>query len=155
MKERLITSEQSVGRSATVASGLRQLQSSDAERNCVSADPAVRSAGLDHLKWAIDCLAAAGGETLCGPFYQPLGVFTGEPPTKAERANVVSVRQKPPPLMRGDNSKLAVEPLNRFECYVLQYGRGFRRRRPTSERTQLRPFVRTFHANIEEKDPSG
>ena len=29
----------------------------DAERNCVSADPAVRSAGLDHLKWAIDCLA--------------------------------------------------------------------------------------------------
>ena len=64
----------------------------DAERNCVSADPAVRSAGLDHLKWAIDCLAAAGGETLCGPFYQPLGVFTGEPPTKAERANVVNNR---------------------------------------------------------------
>ena len=61
----------------------------DAERNCVSADPAIRAAGLDHLKWAIDCLAAAGGETLCGPFYQPLGVFTGEPPTKAERANVV------------------------------------------------------------------
>ena len=61
----------------------------DGERNCASADPAIRAAGLDHLKWAIDCLAAAGGETLCGPFYQPLGVFTGEPPTKAERANVV------------------------------------------------------------------
>jgi D-psicose/D-tagatose/L-ribulose 3-epimerase len=65
----------------------------DAERNCVSADPAVRSAGLDHLKWAIDCLAAAEGETLCGPFYHPLGVFTGEPPTKAERANVVGVHK--------------------------------------------------------------
>src|ERR1700722_7415331 len=65
----------------------------DAERSCTSADSAVRSASLDRLKWAIDCLAAAGGETLCGPFYQPLGGFTGEPPTTAERANVVSVQK--------------------------------------------------------------
>src|ERR1700693_5479383 len=65
----------------------------DAERNCVSADPAIRSAGLDHLKWAIDCLAAAGGETLCGPFYQPLGVFSGNPPTHAERNGGVEVHK--------------------------------------------------------------
>jgi D-psicose/D-tagatose/L-ribulose 3-epimerase len=91
----------------------------DAERNCVSADPVVRSAGLDHLKWAINCLAAAGGETLCGPFYQPLGVFTGDPPTKAERANVVSVHKDAAAHAARHNIKLSVEPLNRFECYVL------------------------------------
>jgi D-psicose/D-tagatose/L-ribulose 3-epimerase len=28
-----------------------------AERKCVSADPAIRSAELDQLKWAIGCLA--------------------------------------------------------------------------------------------------
>src|SRR6201996_4511356 len=91
----------------------------DAEHDCVSADPAVRSAGLDHLKWAIDCLAAANGETLCGPFYQPLGVFTGEPPTKTERAGVVSVHRDAAAHAARHNIKLSVEPLNRFECYVL------------------------------------
>jgi D-psicose/D-tagatose/L-ribulose 3-epimerase len=86
----------------------------DAERTCVRADPAVRSAGLDHLKWAIDRLAAAGGETLRGPFYQPLGVFPGEPPTKAERANVVSVHKDAAAYAGRHNIKLSVEPLNRL-----------------------------------------
>src|SRR6202021_840648 len=89
----------------------------DAERNCASADPTIRSAGLDHLKWAIDFLAAAGGETLCGPFYQPLGVFTGEPPTKVERTNVVSVHKDAAAYAARHNIKLSAEPLNRFERY--------------------------------------
>src|SRR5271156_3828197 len=65
----------------------------DAERNCASADPAIRSAGLDHLKWAIDCLAAAGGAGLGAPVFQPLGDFGGEPPPNAERATVPSVQK--------------------------------------------------------------
>ena len=85
----------------------------DAERNCASADPAIRTAALKHLKWAIDCLAAAGGETLCGPFHQPLGIFTGEPPTKAERANVASVHKDAAAYAARSNIKLSVEPLNR------------------------------------------
>jgi D-psicose/D-tagatose/L-ribulose 3-epimerase len=36
----------------------------DAEHDCTSADAKVRAAGLDHIKWAIDCLEAAGGEVL-------------------------------------------------------------------------------------------
>ena len=125
----------------------------DAERNCVSADPAVRSAGLDHLKWAIDCLAAAGGETLCGPFYQPLGVFTGEPPTKAERANVVSVHKDAAAYAARHNIKLSVEPLNRFECYVLNtVADSADVVRQVSE-PNYGLLYDTFHANIEEKDP--
>ena len=58
----------------------------DKAHDCTSSDPKVRAAGLEHLKWAIDCLAAAGGEVLCGPFYQPLGIFTGVGPTKEELA---------------------------------------------------------------------
>lgn len=91
----------------------------DAERDCASANPEVRAAGLQHLKWAIDCVAAAGGETLCGPFYQPLGVFTGEPPTAAECANVASVHRDAAAYAARHRIRLSVEPLNRFECYML------------------------------------
>ena len=66
----------------------------DRERDCTSADPAVRAAALGYIKWAIDCLEAAGGEVLCGPFHQPLGVFSGVPPTEAERARFVEVSRQ-------------------------------------------------------------
>ena len=127
----------------------------DAERNCASADPAVRAAGLDHLKWAIDCLAAAGGETLCGPFYQPLGVFTGEPPTKAERANVVSVHKDAAVYAARHNIKLSVEPLNRFECYVLNTVADSADVVREVNEPNYGLLYDTFHANIEEKDPVG
>ena len=58
------------------------------EHDCTSSDPKARAGGLAHLKWAIDCLAAAGGELLCGPFYQPLGIFSGNPPTAAATTGV-------------------------------------------------------------------
>jgi D-psicose/D-tagatose/L-ribulose 3-epimerase len=127
----------------------------DAERNCVSADPAVRSAGLDHLKWAIDCLAAAEGETLCGPFYHPLGVFTGEPPTKAERANVVGVHKDAALYAARHNIKLSVEPLNRFECYVLNTVADSADVVRQVNEPNYGLLYDTFHANIEEKDPVG
>jgi D-psicose/D-tagatose/L-ribulose 3-epimerase len=127
----------------------------DAERNCVSADPAVRSAGLDHLKWAIDCLAAAEGETLCGPFYHPLGVFTGEPPTKAERAYVVGVHKDAALYAARHNIKLSVEPLNRFECYVLNTVADSADVVRQVNEPNYGLLYDTFHANIEEKDPVG
>ena len=35
---------------------------------------------------------ALGAEVLCGPFYQPLGTFSGVPPTVEEKARGVEVR---------------------------------------------------------------
>jgi D-psicose/D-tagatose/L-ribulose 3-epimerase len=127
----------------------------DAEHNCVSADPAVRAAALQHLSWAVDCIAAAGGETLCGPFYQPLGVFTGEPPTKAERANVVRVHKDAAAYAARHNVKLSVEPLNRFECYVLNTVADSADVVRQVSAPNYGLLYDTFHANIEEKDPVG
>jgi D-psicose/D-tagatose/L-ribulose 3-epimerase len=127
----------------------------DAEHNCASADPAIQSAGLDHLKWAIDCLAAAGGEMLCGPFYQPVGVFNGDPPTKAERANVVSVHKDAAAHAALHNIKLSVEPLNRFECYVLNTVADSADVVRQVNEPNYGLLYDTFHANIEEKDPVG
>ena len=56
----------------------------DTARNPISADPAERRGGQAHLDWLVDCAAALGAEVLCGPFHQPLGVFSGRGPTEEE-----------------------------------------------------------------------
>ena len=93
---------------------------------------------------------------LAGPFYQPLGVFTGEPPTAAERAGLVEVhRAGRRPRASRLGLKLSVEPLNRFECYVLNTvadAAAIVRRVGLPNYGLL---YDTFHANIEEKDPVG
>ena len=127
----------------------------DEVHDCASSDEKARAGGLEHLRWAIDCLAAAGGEVLCGPFYQPLGVFSGKPPTKSERANVVSVHKEAAAYAARHDIKLAVEPLNRFECYVLNTMADSADIVHQVNAPNYGILYDTFHANIEEKDPVG
>ena len=127
----------------------------DAARDCMSNDPAVQTAALKHITWALDCLEAAGGETLCGPFHQPLGVFSGNPPTPAERSNVVSVHKLAAAYAAARNLKLSVEPLNRFECYVLNTVADAAAVVRAVNAPNYGLLYDTFHSNIEEKDPVG
>jgi D-psicose/D-tagatose/L-ribulose 3-epimerase len=127
----------------------------DAARDCTSGDPAVRAAAVTYLTWAIDCLNAAGGETLCGPFHQPLGVFSGEPPSAAERANVVSAHRQAAAYAARHNVRLSVEPLNRFECYVLNTVGDAANLARAVNAPNYGLLYDTFHCNIEEKDPVG
>jgi D-psicose/D-tagatose/L-ribulose 3-epimerase len=127
----------------------------DAATDCTSSDATVRAAGLNHLKWAIDCLEAAGGEVLCGPFYQPLGVFSGEAPTREEMANIAEVHGQAALYAAQANIKLAVEPLNRFECYALNTIEDAAALVATVNQPNYGLLYDTFHTNIEEKDPVG
>lgn len=127
----------------------------DAVQSAVSADPAARNAAVDRLRWATDCLVAAGGEVLCGPFYQPLGVFTGEPPTAMERAWVAEVHKAAARHAVVQGAALSVEPLNRFECYVLNTVADAADLVAAVGQPGYGLLYDTFHANIEEKDPVG
>ena len=127
----------------------------DEARNCASADATARDAGLGHLCWAIDCLEAAGGEVLCGPFYQPLGVFSGAPPTPAELARIAAVHRAAAAHAAAAGIRLAVEPLNRFECYLLNTMESAARLVDAVGAPNYGILYDTFHANIEEKDPVG
>jgi D-psicose/D-tagatose/L-ribulose 3-epimerase len=127
----------------------------DEEHNPVSADAGHRKGGLEHLKWAIECSEALGSDILCGPFYQPLGVFTGQPPTKEEKERAAKVHQQAADIAAKANLTLAVEYLNRFECYFLNTmadTADFVRR---VNKPNYGVLFDTFHANIEEKDPVG
>lgn len=127
----------------------------DAARDCLSADPAIREAALAHIRWSVDCLAAAGGEVLCGPFHQPLGVFSGQPPTEAERENLAAVHVEAAAYAATKGIKIAVEPLNRFECYVLNTVADAADIVCKIGAPNYGLLYDTFHANIEEKDPVG
>ena len=123
--------------------------------DCLSDDPDVQTAALGHIEWAVDCLAAAGGEVLSGPFHQPLGIFSGEPPTKRQRANMVSVHKRAAAYAAEKDIILAVEPLNRFECYVLNTVEDAAATVDQVGADNYGVLYDTFHANIEEKNPVG
>jgi D-psicose/D-tagatose/L-ribulose 3-epimerase len=127
----------------------------DEERNPISTDSKHRQAAVDYLKWAIDCSAAVGSTVLCGPFYQPLGVFTGRGPTEEEKQRAAEVHRQAAEFAAKAKMTLAVEYLNRFECYFLNTMADTADYVKRVNHPSVGVLFDTFHANIEEKDPVG
>ena len=127
----------------------------DEEHNPISPDAANRQGAAEHLNWAIDCSAALGSEVLCGPFYQPLGVFSGEGPTEDEKARAVDVHRQAAEVAEAANVRLSLEFLNRFECYFLNTMADAADYVKRVDRPNVGVLYDTFHANIEEQDPAG
>ena len=138
-----------MGLAATASGGVP-----DPKANPMSTDPAIAAAGIDHLKRLVDRAVALGAEVLIGPFTQPLGVFSGSGPTGAEWAALVAAHQAMAD-HAGDALILAVEPLNRFECYALNTTAQAARLVADVGRRNYGYLYDTFHANIEERDPVG
>jgi len=127
----------------------------DEEHNPISADAGHRQGAVDYLKWVIDCNEALGSEVLCGPFYQPLGTFSGVPPTEEEKQRAVEVHRQVADYARQANIQLAVECLNRFECYFLNTLDDGAAHARKINHPNFGVMYDSFHANIEEKDPVG
>ena len=121
----------------------------DEARNPLS--QANEAAGVDYLKWLVDCAVALGAEVLAGPFYQPLGTFSGLPLTDAEWHRLVRT-QTAMADHAGAAITLAVEPLNRFECYALNTCAQADRLVRAVNRPGYGYLFDTFHSNIEERD---
>ncbi len=122
------------------------------EANPMSLDAASHRAGIDHLKWMVDCSAEAGAEVLCGPFFQPLGTFSGSGPTQAETDALIRAHRAMADHAQGTGVKIAVEPLNRFECYGLTTLAQAVRVVKAVGAAHYGCLFDTFHANIEERD---
>lgn len=125
----------------------------DEAHNPLADDPACRQRAVDHLRRVIDCTAALGGEVLSGPWYQPLGVFTGKKPTEAELDRCAEVHRAVAQPLRDAGIVGALELLNRFEAYLLntvEQGIAYAER---LGEPGIGLHYDTFHAHIEEKDP--
>jgi D-psicose/D-tagatose/L-ribulose 3-epimerase len=119
-------------------------------KSAVSAKPAERAAALDHIKWLIDCTAALGGDLAAGPLHQPLGEFTGTGATEEEKERLVEVHKAAAQYAARSSIKLSVEPLNRFECYILNTAADAADLVKRVDEPNSGYLYDTFHFNIEE-----
>jgi D-psicose/D-tagatose/L-ribulose 3-epimerase len=122
--------------------------------NPISPDAKVRAAGVAATKRALECCAAAGAETLCGPYHSAIGEFTGAGPTADEWTWGVDSMRQTAENAAAAGVMLGVEYLNRFECYFLNTAADAVRFVKDVNHPNCRMMYDTFHANIEEKDPA-
>jgi D-psicose/D-tagatose/L-ribulose 3-epimerase len=121
------------------------------DANPISPDASVRQKGLDRIKWAIEMTATLGGENLCGPYHSPLGQFSGTGPTTDEKSRAADVLRAAAEEAQKAKVTLAIEYLNRFECYFLTTAADTKELVQRVNHPHFRMMYDTFHANIEEK----
>jgi D-psicose/D-tagatose/L-ribulose 3-epimerase len=122
------------------------------QANPISPDAAVREAAVERLKWAIEMTAILGGELMAGPYHSPLAVFSGSGPTPDEKQRAADVLRQAAEAAQKAKVKLAIEYLNRFECYFLTTAADAKALVKAVNHPNFSSMYDTFHANIEEKD---
>lgn len=125
----------------------------DQAHNPVSPDVAARQGAVDHLSRVIECCEILGAQALVGPYYQPLGEFTGDRPSADELARCADVHRQIAPLARAAGITCAVENLNRFEAYLLNTSAQAIAHCDAVGEEGFGILYDTFHSHIEEKDP--
>lgn len=124
------------------------------EENISSANPKIRQAGLDRLKWAIDNAQALKADNICGPIHSSFAYFTRQPPTKDERKRSAEMLRKAAEYAAEANIMLCPEALNRFECYLYNTMADLKTLVTAVDHPNLGAMYDTHHSNIEEKSQS-
>ena len=125
----------------------------DEAHSPISPDAEARQGAVDHLQRVVDCSHKLGGQVIAGPWFQPLGVFTGDKPSEAELDRCAGVHRQILPEMRAAGITPGLEPLNRFEAHLLNTCDQAIAYAERVGEGGVGVLYDTFHANIEEKDP--
>ncbi len=122
------------------------------EASAISSDSAIRRAAAERLKTIVRHSAILGADILCGPFHQALGVFSGAGPTEEEFKRAVDVHREVADEAQRHGVCLAIEFLNRFECYFLNTTAAAAAYVRRVGHPNLKTMFDSFHANIEEEN---
>lgn len=124
------------------------------EADPLSPDAAVRRAAVDHLVRLAEHTAALGGSVLAGPIHSAYGRFSEQPPTADEFQRCVEVLRAAGERSQPLGVRLAIEPLNRFECYFLNTAAACSALVRAVGHPNVVGALDTHHAHLEEGDLS-
>jgi D-psicose/D-tagatose/L-ribulose 3-epimerase len=113
-----------------------------------------RRQAVAHIEWALDCASALGARLLVGPIHQTLGEFTGMPPSEAEFERGCVFHRAAGDLAAKREIRIAIEAMNRFEAHFLNTMSQLVAYLGRVDHPAITGMYDTFHANIEELDPS-
>lgn len=122
------------------------------EANLVGETEREQRAGIAHLRRSIELTRQIGATLLCGPVYSPVGRLLGRGRTAEEWKRAVLNFREVAGMASANGVRVAVEPLNRFETYVLNTAADTCALVDEVGSESLGVQLDTFHANIEEKN---
>jgi len=141
-------------RTAADSAGLEILVStgvpSDADPS--SPDPAVRADAVAYLGDCLQTVADMGSSLLGGLTYSPWMLFPHDPQPALARERVVQTLREVAPVAERLNVTLCLEPVNRFETYVLNTAEQGSAMIDAIDSASVALQLDTFHLNIEERD---
>jgi D-psicose/D-tagatose/L-ribulose 3-epimerase len=119
--------------------------------NPIDPSAAVRDKALDRIKWAIDRAHDMNAKIICGPFHSAHGTFSHQSPQESEYAWCAEVLHAAGDYAAEAGITLALEALNRFECYLCNTMDQLTGLVGRASHPKVKAMFDTHHANIEEK----
>lgn len=110
-----------------------------------------RAAGVAYLQQVINVAAAVGASVVCGPLAAPVGERRGRGYTQAEWESCVLGLQAAGKIAEDQGITLALEPLNRFETFIVNTVADGVRLVEQVASPAVGLLLDTFHMHIEEK----
>ncbi len=123
----------------------------DKDANPVDSSGIVRGKALDRIKWVIDRTHDAQATVLCGPFHSAHTLFSRQAPAEEEYQRAAEVLHAAGEYAAQANITLALEALNRFECYLCNTMEQLKYLVTKADHPNVKAMFDTHHANIEEK----
>ncbi len=121
------------------------------DENPIDSSPQVRAKALERIKWVIDRTHDMRGTVLCGPFHSAHALFSRQPPQEQEYGWCAEVLHTAGDYAAQANITLALEALNRFECYLCNTMEQLKHLIAKADHPNVKAMYDTHHSNVEEK----
>lgn len=121
------------------------------EENPINPSADVRAKGLDRIKWAIDRTHDLQSNIICGPFHSAFATFAQHAPQDQEYGWSAEVLHAAGEYAAQADIILALEALNRFECYLCNTMKQLSHLVTKADHPNVQAMFDTHHANMEEK----